>query len=144
VADCNALDVAFRPRPSAVVRVAEESDRRILERARDLAFSARRIGYIKFVDARGKWRGRGASALASKLYKVLRQPVALLVSRDDGAKLLIIRTRGRGAYRVAVGMMKMGLAENIGGHSGLAVVKLKDDVGLEELEKALRRLSLNL
>ena len=127
-----------------VVRIAEESDRQIAERAKDLAFSARRVGYIKFVDARGKWRGRGASALASKLYKVLRQPVALLVQRDDGAQLLIIRTRGRGAYRIATGLMKQGFAENIGGHSGLAVVKLREGLSDRELVEALRRLSLRL
>jgi len=127
-----------------VVRVAEESDRRLLEKARDLAFSARRVGYIKFVDARGKWRGRGASALASKLYHILRQPVAVLVEREDGSLLLIIRSRGRGAYRVAVGLMKEGLAENIGGHSGLAVVRLREGLEMETLLDRLRRLSLRL
>jgi len=127
-----------------VVQVAEKSDKEIMEKARDLAFSARRLGYIKFIDARRRWRGRGASALASKLYKVLRQPVALLVQRDDGALLLIIRSRGRGAYRVAVGLMKEGIAENMGGHGGLAVVKLREDVDMARLEQALRRLSLRL
>ena len=127
-----------------VIRVAEESDKEIMDKARELAFSARRIGYIKLVDARGKWSGRGASALASKLYKVLRQPVALLVERDDGALLLIIRSRGRGAYRVATGLMREGLAENIGGHGGLAVVKLRSSVDMGQLEEKLRRLSLRL
>jgi len=128
-----------------VVKIAEESDRELLEKARDLAFSARRIGYIRFIDARRRWRGRGASALASKLYRILnRQPVALLVQRDDGALLLILRSRGRGAYRVAVGLMREGLAENIGGHSGLAVVKLQQGVDMAKLEQALRRLSLRL
>jgi hypothetical protein len=127
-----------------VVRIAEKSDKEIMDKARDLAFSARKVGYIKFVDARRKWQGRGESALASKLYKVLRQPVALLVQRDDGALLLILRSRGRGAYRVAVGLMKEGIAENIGGHGGLAVVKLREDIDMAKLEQALRRLSLRL
>lgn len=127
-----------------VVKIAERSDQEIMEKARDLAFSARRLGYIKFIDARRKWSGRGASALASKLYKILKQPVALLVERDDGARLLILRTKGRGAYRVAVGLMKEGVAENIGGHGGLAVVKLRDDVDLNKLQEVLRRLSLRL
>ena len=127
-----------------VLKIAEESDRRLQQIAQDLAFSARRVGYIRFVDARGKWRGRGASALASKLYRILRQPLALLVERDDGARLLIVRSRGRGAYRVAVGLMREGLADNIGGHSGLAVVKLRDDVGVDLLLEKLRRLSLRL
>lgn len=127
-----------------VVKIAEKSDQEIMEKARDLAFSARRLGYIKFIDARRKWSGRGASALASKLYKILKHPVALLVERDDGARLLILRTKGRGAYRVAVGLMKEGVAENIGGHGGLAVVKLRDDVELDKLQEVLRRLSLRL
>ncbi len=127
------------------LRVAEESDRKLLEEAKELAFAARRVGYLKFVDARRRWKGRrGASALASKLYRILRQPVALLVEREDGAQLLIIRSRGRGAYRVAVGLLREGLAENIGGHGGLAVVKLRDGVGVDELVEKLRRLSLRL
>ncbi|ALL00390.1 hypothetical protein Pyrde_0340 [Pyrodictium delaneyi] len=127
-----------------VLKVAEESDRQIEEKARDLAFAAKRIGYIRFVDARRSWSGRGASALASKLYKMLRQPVALLVQRDDGALLLIIRSRGRGAYRMAIGLLKEGIAENIGGHGGLAVIKLQDNIDLKVLEEKLRRLSLKL
>lgn len=127
-----------------VVKIAEESDREIMEKAKELAITARRIGYIRFIDARGKWASRGSSALASKLYKVLKQPVALLIERDDGVKLLIIRSKGRGAYRVATGLVKEGIALDIGGHSGLAIVRLKDDLDLPELENALRRLSLRL
>ncbi len=127
-----------------VLRIAEESDKEIMDKARDLAFAARRVGYIRFVDARNKWKGRGASALASKLYKILKQPIALLVERDDGVRLLIIRARRRGAYRVAVGLMREGVAENIGGHGGLAVVKLRNDVSDEVLLEKLRRLSLKL
>jgi hypothetical protein len=127
------------------LRVAEESDRKLLEEARELAFSARRVGYFKFIDARKAWKGRrGASALASKLYRILRQPVAVLVEREDGTLLLILRSRGRGAYRVAVGLLKEGFAENIGGHGGLAVIKLKSSVNIEELLDRLRRLSLKL
>ncbi len=124
-----------------VLEVAEKTDKEIEERAKELAFSARRVGFIKFVDARGRWRGRGASALASKLFKILHQPVALLVRRDDGAELLIIRTRGVKAYRIAVGLLRQGLADNIGGHSSLAVVKLVQGVDMGRLEEALRRLS---
>ena len=93
-----------------IVKIAEESDKEIVEKAKELAITARRIGYIRFIDARGKWESRGSSALASKLYKVLKQPVALLIERDDGVKLLIIRSKGRGAYRVATGLVKEGIA----------------------------------
>lgn len=127
-----------------VLRVAEESDREIEEVARDLALTAKRVGYIRLVDARGKWSGRGSSALASKLYKVLHQPVALLIEREDGTRLLIIRSGGRGAYRVASGLLSEGIARDIGGHSGLAIVRLAEDVDMDKLEAALRRLSLNL
>ena len=127
-----------------VIRVAEESDREIEEKAKELAMSAKRIGFMKFVDARRKWRGRGASALASKLFKILRQPVALLVERDDGVRLLIIRSRGMKAYKIAVGLLEKGVAENIGGHSSLAVVRLRDGVEPEILEPLLRRLSFEV
>ncbi len=125
-----------------VLEVARRSDREIEEKAKMLAFEARRVGYIKFVDARGKWSGRGASALASKLYKILKQPVAVLVERDDGVRLLIVRTRGRSAYRLAVGLLEEGVAENIGGHSSLAVARLKPGVDIDRLLDVLRRLSL--
>ncbi len=111
-----------------VLEIAAKSDKELEEKAKELAFSARRIGFIKFIDARRKWKGRGASALASKLYKVLRQPIALLTERDDGVKLLIIRSKGASAYRIATGLLSEGIAENIGGHSSLAVVRLKDGV----------------
>jgi len=106
--------------------------------------SAKRIGFMKFVDARRKWRGRGASALASKLFKILRQPVAVLIERDDGVRLLIIRSRGVKAYKIAVGLLEKGVAENIGGHSSLAVVRLRDGVEPEILEPLLRRLSFEV
>ncbi len=124
-----------------VLEVAKKSDAEIEEAARELVFSARRIGFIKFIDARRKWHGRGASALASKLYKMLRQPIALLIERDDGVKLLIIRSKGIKAYKIAVGLLGKGLAENIGGHTSLAVVRLRNDVDLKTLEEALRVLS---
>jgi hypothetical protein len=127
-----------------VVKIAEESDKEIAEKAKELAITAKRVGYIRFVDARGKWVSRGSSALASKLYKILKQPVALLVERDDGVRLLIIRSKGRGAYRVATGLVKEGIAEDIGGHSGLAIVRLREDIDLGTLENVLRRLSLRL
>ncbi len=124
-----------------VLEVAKKSDRELEEKAKELAFTARRVGFIKLVDARGKWSGRGASALASKLYRILRQPIALLVRRDDGVELLIVRSRGSSAYRIAVGMLERGLAENIGGHSSLAVVRLRPSIDMKTLEDALRRLS---
>lgn len=124
-----------------VLEVARESDKEIEELAKNLVFGARRVGFIKFIDARKKWQGRGASALASKIYKMLRQPIALLIERDDGVKLLIIRSKGMKAYKIAVGLLGKGLAENIGGHTSLAVVRLKKDVDIKTLEEALRILS---
>ncbi|MET1101528.1 MAG: DHH family phosphoesterase [Pyrodictiaceae archaeon] len=124
-----------------VLEVARKSDQEIEALAKDLVFKARRVGFIKFIDARKEWKSRGASALASKLYKMLRQPLALLVERDDGVKLLIIRTKGTKAYKIAVGLLAENIAENIGGHTSLAVVRLKQGVSIDRLEEALRRLS---
>lgn len=127
-----------------VLKIADESDREVMDVARDLAFTARKVGYIRFIDARGKWKDRGASALASKLYKILRQPIALLHERSDGVKLLIIRAKGREAYRIAVALMKEDIAENIGGHGGLAIVRLRDSVDYDSLLDRLRKASLLL
>ncbi len=122
-----------------VTRIAEESDRRLEEQAKLLAPSARRVGFIKLVDIRGRWRERGVSALASKLYKILRSPVAVLTDAP-GYTMLVIRAPGGLAYRMALLLMKEGVAENIGGHGSIAIVRLRkiDDQRLLEL---LRRVS---
>lgn len=134
------------PVPRRVVEraleVASRAEAEVREKARDLAMSAERLGYIRFVDARRSWRRRGASALASRIHRILGAPVALLVGADD--PLLIVRTKGRGAYVIAMGLLRLGLADDVGGHLGLAVVRLKRGVDLGELKSALRRLSLRI
>ncbi len=123
-----------------VLRIAEESDREIEERAKLLAPSARKIGFLKLVDVRGKWEGRGVSALASKLYKITRSPVAVLADAA-GYPIIVIRAPGRLAYHMAVLLLREGLGENIGGHGSLAIVRLKRDVEDSRLFEALRRIS---
>jgi len=129
-----------------VKKIAEQSDRELKEITNELAFAARRVGYIKFVDARGKWRKQGASALASALYRKFRQPVALLVEKTDPSPrlLLIIRTRNKGAYKIAMGFLRDKLAEEIGGHGNIAIIRLREGIKLEEIETTLRKLSLRI
>ncbi|MET1128643.1 MAG: phosphoesterase [Thermoproteota archaeon] len=127
-----------------VLKLAAKTDKEVEEVARELAFASKRIGYFKFIDARRAWKRRGASALASKLYRILRQPVVVLVEQENGTNLLIIRARRRGAYKVALGLLKSGLAEEVGGHGSLAVVRLRAPINLKRLEETLRRLSLKL
>ena len=123
-----------------VTRIAEESDRRLEEEAKLLAPSARRLGFLKLIDIRGKWSGRGVSALASKLYKILRGPVAVLADAP-GYPILVVRAPGRIAYRMAMLLVKEGVAENIGGHGSLAIVRLRRDVDDAKLFEVLRRVS---
>ncbi len=129
-----------------VKKIAEESDRELKDAANELAFIARRTGYIKFVDARKQWKKRGASALASALYRKFRQPVALLVEKTDPSPrlLLIIRTKNRGAYKIAIGFLRSKLAEEIGGHGNIAIIRLKKEVKIEDIENTLRKLSLKI
>ena len=125
----------------AGIEISKESDERIRKTAMDLAMSAKLLGFIKYVDARGKWEGRGASALASNIYKIVNMPVALLVERDDGSRLLIIRS-GRGeAQRIAKKLYEAGIVVDVGGHKNIAVAKLDDSVTQRMLENALRRAS---
>ena len=123
-----------------VLRIAEESDREIEEKAKLLAPSARKIGFLKLVDVRGKWEGRGVSALASKLYKITRSPVAVLADAA-GYPILVIRAPGRLAYGIAMLLLREGIGENIGGHGSLAILRLKRDVEDAKLFEALRRAS---
>ncbi len=121
------------------VRVSEEADREVREAATTLAMSARNLGYIKFVDARDKWKKRGASALASAIYKIVNMPVAVLVEKSDGTRLVIVRS-GRGEARDIVEVLyDMGIVVDKGGHGNIAVARLDDSVTVSRLEKALRR-----
>lgn len=126
------------------LKLSEETDRRVKELAMELALSARTIGYIKFVDARRKWRGRGSTALASKLYHILRQPVAVLVAGREDHLLLIVKAKRGGASRVARVFYDRGLVVDIGGHESLAIMRLKKGLPLETILKVLREASLKL
>ena len=127
----------------SAISKGEEADREMEKAAVDLAMQARQLGFIKFVDARGKWSKPGSSALASAIFKILRSPVAVLISRDDGARLLIIRS-GRGeASRIMKVLLERGIVEDIGGHENIAVGRLGEEVTLRKLEEALVRASFD-
>ncbi|MEB3825453.1 MAG: phosphoesterase [Desulfurococcales archaeon] len=120
-------------------KIADERDKELKEASRELAMSAQNLGYIKFIDARNKWRKRGATALASKIYSVVKAPVALLVSTAEGQPLLIIRA-GRGmAQRIIDYLDVQGVIEDKGGHGNIAMARLREDVSIEKLKALLRR-----
>jgi single-stranded DNA-specific DHH superfamily exonuclease len=121
--------------------LSRESDKRIKETAMSLAMASRNLGFVKFIDARGKWEGRGASALASSIYKIVNMPIALLIEKEDGSRLLIIRS-GRGeAEKIMRKLNEDGIVEDMGGHRNIAVARLSDSVTERALEKHLRRAS---
>ena len=123
------------------IEISQESDQKIRQAAMDLAMGARNLGYIKFVDARGRWEGRGASALASNIFKIVSMPVALLVEKEDGSRLLILRS-GRGeARRIAEILYSKGVITDIGGHKNIAVARISDEITERRLENELRKAS---
>jgi len=127
----------------SAMSIGEEADREMERIAMDLAMQARQIGFIKFVDARSKWNKPGSSALASNIFKILKTPVAVLIDRDDGARLLILRS-GRGeAARIMKALLERGVVEDMGGHDNIAVGRLSDEVTLKKLEEALTRASFD-
>lgn len=122
----------------AGVELSEQADKETKEIALKLAMSAVNLGYLKFVDARDKWKKRGASALASAIYKMVNMPVALLVEKNDGSRLLIIRS-GRGeAMPLMEILYSKGIVVDTGGHGNIAVARLDDSVTVAELKRALR------
>ncbi|MCE4621302.1 MAG: phosphoesterase [Desulfurococcales archaeon] len=121
------------------LELSKEADEEAKRAAMELAFSAVNLGYAKLVDARGKWRKRGASALASWLYKIIGQTIVLLVERHDGVPLVIIRSNGGVAKRTAEKLLARGLVEDVGGHGNLAISRLPRDFDLEKLKEHLRR-----
>ncbi|MEB3844666.1 MAG: phosphoesterase [Desulfurococcales archaeon] len=123
------------------MEISQVSDKEVKEAARELAMSAKNLGYVKFVDARGRWEKRGSSALASAIYKIVNFPVAVLVEKEEGNRLLIIRS-GRGeAESIMSELYKMGIVEDTGGHRNIAVARLKDIVTINMLERSLRKAS---
>jgi len=124
------------------LKVSREADEELREVAMKLSMSAKKIGYVRLIDARGKWSSRGASALASAIHKIVGEPVILLVDRTDGTTLLVIRSSRGEAGRLIEMLHTLGLIEDKGGHENIAVARLSRNVTLNRLENALLRLSL--
>ncbi len=126
----------FRRVEEAVKRRDEE----LKNLAIDLAMGARRIGDLRFIDARKKWKTRGGTALVSKISHVVKAPVAVLFDTRRNFMLLIIKAPGGRAYRIAKNLVGEGIAEDdIAGHPNLAIVRIRKDVSIEELVRALHK-----
>lgn len=124
------------------LEISERSDKEIKEVATGLAMTAKAVGFLKLVDARGKWNKSGASALASAIYKITKSTVALLVSKGDDTELLIIRSGHGEAMKIAEELFKEGVIEDLGGHENIASGRVKKGISDKELEDAIRRASL--
>ena len=124
-----------------VKKAVAERDKELKEVAIDLAMTARKVGYIKFIDARKKWRKRGSTSLVSKIGRVLKSPVAVLFSTTKGYPILIIKASRGAAYRIAKYLMGEGIAQDIAGHPNLAIVRLKSDIDIDTLLKCLQKAS---
>ncbi len=122
-----------------VEKSIKERDQLVEETALDLAVSAIRIGSFRFIDARKKWKYRGASALASKLASILRSPVIVWVDTNKPYTLLVIKALKGKAYRVAKYLLGEGIGLDIAGHPNLAIVKLAKDLDKEKLLEELYR-----
>ncbi|MET1159917.1 MAG: phosphoesterase [Thermoprotei archaeon] len=117
----------------------EEWDKEVESVALDLAISAVKIGDYRFVDARRRWRRRGASALASKLYSILKAPVIVWVDTAKEYSLLVIKASGGKAYRLAKMLVSDGVALDVAGHPNMAIAKIPRSISKEELINTLRK-----
>jgi hypothetical protein len=120
-----------------VKRVIEERDREVTDTAMRLALGAVKVGDFRFVDARGLWKKRGATALASKLSLILKAPVIMLAGTNRGYSLLIIKASGGRAFRVAKFLLAEGVAQDIAGHPNLAIVRVSKDIDKKSLIELL-------
>ncbi len=124
---------------SKVREIVEKRDNELKETAMSLAIEAVKVGDLRFIDARKKWKKRGATALASKLASILKAPVALLVDTHKNHSLLVIKaSRGR-AYRIAKYLVGEGIAFDIAGHPNLAIVRVEKDVDKKNILDALQQ-----
>ncbi len=106
---------------------SDEMESRIKQAANELAISAVKVGFFKLIDARKRWRRKGATALASKIYRIINTPLILVVSTRSGDEILLIIKYPRKAYRVARLLKESGIAINIGGHPSISVVRLSSE-----------------
>ena len=128
----------------AGIEASRELDAEAKNLAMDLIFKAKNLGYVKLVDARGM-RGKGSvMGVVSALYKMVKFPIAVLVSKATGETLLVIRSPDERARRLAEKLASIGLLEDIGGHESLTVSKVREGVKLRDLEDALRRASFEV
>jgi len=123
----------------SIKSIIEERDRVINEVAMDLALSAIKIGDFRLIDARERWKHRGASALASKLYSILKSPIILWVNTGKDYSLLIIKASGGRAYRLAKILLSEGVALDAAGHPNLAIVKISKSLDLEVLKEKIQK-----
>ncbi|BAN90845.1 hypothetical protein [Aeropyrum camini] len=128
----------------ASLEESREADEEVRRVATDLAMSSVKVGIVSFVDARGKWRRPGASALASFIHKIVKTPVALLFERDDGVRVLVLRSSAGEAKMLAKELEELGLVEDLGGHENVATARLREDTTIERLTKGLRRASVSI
>ncbi|MEN3000144.1 MAG: phosphoesterase [Acidilobaceae archaeon] len=126
------------------LKTSKEADEELKSVAMDFAMSARRVGFVKFVDARNRWMGRGASALASAIHKTVKEPVVLLVNRDDGTVLVIVRSSRGEAGKIIQHLYENGIVEDRGGHQNIAIARLSREVSVADLERAILRASLDV
>lgn len=120
-----------------VREIIEQRDREVADVARDLAVTAIKVGDLRFIDARSRWKRRGATALASRLSAILKAPVAVLVNTNRGFPLLIIKAPSGRAYRVAKFLLAEGVALDIAGHPNLAIVRISEDADKNRLVEML-------
>ncbi|RLG84343.1 MAG: phosphoesterase [Thermoprotei archaeon] len=133
------LDNSVRKKIEEAVRKRDEELKNI---ALDLAVTARKVGYIRFIDARRIWKKRGSTALASKIGHILKSPVAVLFSTTRDYDLLIIKASKNRAYRIAKFLLAEGIAQDIAGHPNLAIVRIPKTISIDELLKTLHKASL--
>jgi len=131
--------VRIRNEVQSSLDVSKEVDAEAKGIAMELAMSSERLGYIRFVDARGRWRKRGATALASHIFRIVGEPVALLIDKDEGTHLLIIRSSKGLAMALAKKLESLGLLEDVGGHENIAVSRIVPNFDINKLKEALRR-----
>lgn len=106
--------------------------------ASELALRAERIFNIRLIDARRERIVYRPSALASALYRVFRNPVAILLTNKDGKNYVVIKSRDLTAYRLALELYKGGLATDVMGHQTLTYCLLKENVDVSSVKNLIR------
>ncbi|MEM0380952.1 MAG: phosphoesterase [Desulfurococcaceae archaeon] len=138
IADLSIFDT--KPFKLVMERIVK-MDKEISDIALNLALTGVKIGDFRFIDARSKQNAAYSfTPLVSRLASILKKPVIVRFKTSKDFNILVIKASKGRAYRLAKNLYTEGVAQDIGGHANLAIVKIPKNIENSVLIDVLRKI----